>query len=66
MGFDYRLIHTDGAGYSNPAGSFTYNGIFTQQYNSATNTSTGSDIADMLLGYPSSGSVQNTYFFVNY
>jgi len=69
MGFDYRLIHTDGAGYSNPAGSFTYNGIFTQQYNSGTSTSTGSDIADMLLGYPSAGSVgyvQNTYFFVNY
>ena len=69
MGFDYRRIHTDGAGYSTPAGSFTYNGIFTQQYNSGTSTTTGSDIADMLLGYPSAGSagiVQDTYFYVNY
>lgn len=69
MGFDYRLIHTDGAAFSGGPGSFTFNGIFTQQYNSGTSTTTGSDFADALLGYPSAGSagiIQNTYFYVNY
>jgi len=69
MGLDYRLIHTDGASFSSGEGAFSFSGIFTQQYNSGTSTTTGSDYADALLGYPASGSVgvnENTYFFVNY
>ncbi len=69
MGFDYRLIHTDGAIFTSGEGAFTFSGIFTQQYNSGTSSTTGSDFADALLGYPGSGSVgvnENTYFYVNY
>ena len=66
MGFDYRLIHTDGISWSTGYGSFAFNGIFT----AATNQSaTGIDFADALLGYPSSGSVatnSHEYYFVNY
>ncbi len=68
-GFDYRLIHTDGARFTEAQGLFAFNGIFTQQYNAGTSATTGSDVADMLLGYPSSGSIgtfANTFFFVNY
>jgi hypothetical protein len=58
-GFDYRLIHTDGIQYVSGFGSFTFNGIFSQQFNAGTN-GTGSDIADVLLGYPSSGAIQTS------
>jgi hypothetical protein len=68
-GFDYRLIHTDGVGFVNGQGAFTFNGIFTQQFNAGTSATTGSDVADALLGYPSSGAIgtyTNTNFFVGY
>jgi len=68
-GFDYRLIHTDGAQFPSGFGSFTFNGIFSQQFNAGTSATTGSDFADILLGYPSAGSVGtnvNTAFFVKY
>ncbi|HWZ33918.1 MAG TPA: TonB-dependent receptor [Bryobacteraceae bacterium] len=67
-GFDYRLIHTDGIQFPSGPGAFSFNGIFSQQFNAGTN-GTGSDIADILLGYPSSGSVQTSShvaYFVNY
>ncbi len=68
MGFDYRLIHTDGIQLSSGAGSFTFNGIFTQQYNAGAAT-TGSDYADILLGFPSAGAVgtnSHEYYQVKY
>ena len=68
FGFDYRLIHTDGIQYPSGFGAFSFNGIFSQQFNSGTN-GTGSDFADVLLGFPSSGTVQtnsHVAFFVNY
>src|SRR5262249_23504962 len=48
--------------------SYSFNGVFSQQYPTRTN-GTGADWADMLMGYPSSGSLQTTtplYFHVNY
>jgi len=68
FGFDYRAIHTDFLNLSNAAGDFAFNGIFTQQYPTKTN-STGLDFADALLGYPASGSVNTStklYTHVNY
>ena len=53
-GFDYRKIKASGNDANNAAGDFTFNGIFTK----STNTSAGSggaDLADLLLGAPSSG-----------
>ncbi len=53
-GFDYREIKAAGNDANNAAGDYTFNGIFTK----STPTSSGiggSDLADMLLGYPSAG-----------
>ena len=68
FGFDYRAIHTDFLNLSNTAGLFAFNGVFTQQYPTKTN-STGLDFADALLGYPASGNVNTAtklYTHVNY
>ncbi len=68
FGVDYRSIHTDFLNLSQSAGLFAFNGVFTQQYPTKTN-GTGSDFADALLGYPSSGSVNTStklYTQVNY
>ena len=68
FGFDFRTIHTDFTNYNLAAGQFAFNGVFTQQYPSQANK-TGSDFADALLGYPSSGQVNTTtklYTHVNY
>ena len=67
-GFDYRLIHTDFTSLSSSAGNFSFNGVFSRQYPTTTN-GTGADFADLLLGYPSSGSVITStkfYDFVRY
>jgi hypothetical protein len=58
-GFDFRAIHTDFTNLSNTAGDFQFNGVFSQQYPTRTN-GTGSDYADLLLGYPSGGQVNTT------
>ena len=53
-GFDYRRIKAAGNDANDADGSYSFNGIFTK----STPTSAGSggaDLADMLLGYPSSG-----------
>ena len=68
FGGDYRAIHTDFLNLGNTAGTFAFNGVFTQQYPTRVN-GTGMDFADALLGYPSSGSVNTTtklYTKVNY
>jgi hypothetical protein len=67
-GFDFRTIENGGLAYGTPAGSYTFNGVFTQQYPTRTN-GTGADWADLLMGHPSSGSLQTTtplYFSVLY
>lgn len=69
VGFDYRKINTGGISWSNGEGQFTFNGIFTQQYNVSTATAGGSDFADVLLGYPSAGQVgtaTDLYYSVDY
>jgi hypothetical protein len=55
-GFDYRRIKAAGNDANDADGSYSFNGIFTK----STPTSSGSggaDLADMLLGYPSSGAI---------
>jgi hypothetical protein len=67
-GFDYRLIHTDFTALTTSAGDFKFNGVFSREYPSLSNGS-GADFADLLLGYPSSGSVTTTsklYDYVKY
>jgi len=61
VGYVYRSIHMDFTNVSNGNGYFTFNNTFTS-YNPNSKTvngaTTGSDLADMLLGYPTSGQVQ--------
>jgi hypothetical protein len=55
-GFDYRKIKAAGNDANDAAGNYNFNGIFTK----STPTSSGSggaDLADMLLGYPSSAAI---------
>ena len=60
-GYAYRSIHQDFTNVSNGNGGFGFNSTFTS-HNPTNKTvngvTTGSDIADLLLGYPSSGQVQ--------
>jgi hypothetical protein len=53
-GFDYRKIKTAGNDANNAAGDYTFNGIFSKSAPTSAGTG-GSDLADMLLGYPSAG-----------
>jgi hypothetical protein len=66
VGADYRILGVKAENFGQSAGSFTFNGQFT----AATPTvNTRNSIADLLLGYPSSGSfTRNTPVnnFVNY
>jgi len=67
-GFDYRVINS-GPTISVNAGSFTFNGVFSREYPTVTSTTTGADFADLLMGYPSAGSVntaQPINVFVRY
>ena len=67
-GFDFRSINAGGGAYGPAAGTYTFNGVFSQQFPGTTN-GTGADWADFLLGAPSSGSIQTTsrlYFLVHY
>ncbi len=55
-GFDYRRIHDDGNDFGNSAGQFTFNGVFTRSTPLTAVAGTGADLADLLLGFPASGS----------
>jgi hypothetical protein len=50
FGGDYRRVHRDFLGGSNSTGTFTFSGKFTQD--TAKDSSTGSALADFLLGFP--------------
>lgn len=68
-GFDYRIIHTDFLDGTSTAGTFALDDSFTRQFASTRTAGTGSDIASLLLGYASSGSVNQAtklYTYVNY
>ena len=54
-GFDYRKIKAAGNDANNAAGQYAFNGIFTKS-NPTTGTG-GADLADLLLGYPSSAAI---------
>jgi trimeric autotransporter adhesin len=54
IGADYRLLGVRAENFGQSSGSFTFNGQFTAA-NPTTNTR--NSIADLLLGYPSSGSL---------
>jgi len=53
-GADYRIIGVDALQNGQSAGSYTFSGIFTRAGNAAANNNA---IADLLLGYPASGTL---------
>jgi hypothetical protein len=50
FGSDYRRVHRDFLGGSNSTGTFTFTGLFTED--AAHDATTGSSLADFLLGLP--------------
>jgi hypothetical protein len=67
-GFDYRLLHHDGAPGIGPS-SFSFSDVFTRATPKTTTAGTGASLATMLLGYPTGGSMTvgaNFYNYVNY
>ena len=63
FGGDYRRVHRDFLAGSNATGNFTFTGLFTED--AAGDASTGSSLADFLLGLPQSttlnSSLQKSY-----
>ncbi len=57
-GADYRKMGVDSQQWGQSAGTFTFNGGFTNSSTGAART--GSPIADLLLGYPNSGNIPLT------
>lgn len=55
FGGDYRRIHRDILAGSNPTGSFTFTGLFTESPEQ--DSTTGSGVADLLLGLPQSTTI---------
>ena len=53
-GADYRIIGVDALQNGNSAGAYTFSGVFTRAGNAAANNNS---IADLLLGYPSAGTL---------
>jgi trimeric autotransporter adhesin len=69
VGGDYRRIGVSSLGYGNSAGNFTFSGQFTGSNATSPAGTSRNAIADLLLGYPTSGSETiNTQVndFVNY
>jgi hypothetical protein len=55
IGFDFRRVKFAGNDYNTGGGSYSFNGVFTRSSN--VNGTGGADLADLLLGYPASGSI---------
>jgi trimeric autotransporter adhesin len=64
-GFDYRRVKAAGNDYNTGGGSYTFNGIFTKSNDTSSGTG-GADLADLLLGYPASGSITTSVKLYDY
>ena len=65
VGVDYRRVHLDMIGQTNSTGTYIFTGLYTQEPSSSStpsgSTTTGSSLADMLLGLPQQTSLQAPY-----
>ena len=57
MGADYRVLGVKAKTYGNSAGSFTFSGQYTGSNATSPAATSRNAIADLLLGYPSAGSI---------
>ena len=67
-GFDYRKLHIDFIDLSNASGNFSFDNGFTRA-DPTKPSSSGNDVASLLLGLPSGGSVDvatKLYTYINY
>lgn len=64
-GFDFRTLHDAGTPTSGPS-SFGFSDVFTRAKAQTTTVGTGSSLAALLLGYPSSGSMAVVTNFDDY
>jgi hypothetical protein len=60
MGYDFRSLSVDFTDTTYGNGTFAFANTFSEQLPNAGNVNTGADIADLLLGTPTSGSVTTT------
>lgn len=60
VGAEYRRIRMNFQDFSNAPGTYSFSGAFTQANPSVAGDGTGSDLADLLLGYATSGEVDIT------
>ena len=66
FGGDFKRVHLDMIGEANSTGTFYFTGLYTQQPGTNENTSgalatTGSSLADLLLGFPQQTALQAPY-----
>lgn len=69
FGFDYRRLHDDGLDFGNSSGAFGFDGRFSRANSNSNSSSSGADIADMLLGAPSAATgfiPTKLYEYINY
>ncbi len=60
VGAEYRRLRMDFQDFSNAPGTYSFSGAFTAVTPNAAGGGTGSDMADLLLGYPATGEVDLT------
>lgn len=60
VGAEYRRVRMDFQDFSDAPGTYSFSGSFTQANPNVAGEGTGSDLADLLLGYASSGEVDIT------
>ncbi len=66
FGAEYRRIRMDFQDLGDAPGTYTFSGAFTQANPNVSGDGTGSDIADLVLGYPVAGEVETSTFLHTY
>lgn len=66
IGADYRILGVDALSHGQSAGSFSFTGTFTGSAASGPSATSRNAIADLLLGYPASGSITLNSRFDNF
>ncbi len=66
FGAEYRRLRMDFQDLGDAPGTYTFTGAFTQANPNVSGDGTGSDLADLLLGYPVSGQVETSTFLHTY
>ena len=66
FGAEYRRLRMDFQDLGDAPGTYTFSGAFTQADPNVSGDGTGSDIADLVLGYPVAGEVETSTFLHTY